>query len=171
VVGILGLARFFRILLRAKYMSTNEFEVKQSSFEGWAIVEMMGHRKEIGFVTTQAFGQAVLFRVDTPELPEREFTLESPEYAAHNGSRERWCPAGTKVKRAASPARSCLVAPSSLYAINPCTEQAALTAIERSMRRPLIALELPEQAALPPAPDDEESDFEDDQDDGDEYGD
>lgn len=138
----------------------DDADVKQASFDGWAIVEMMGHRKEIGFVTTQAFGQAVLFRVDTPELPEREFVLESPEYAAHNGDRERWCPAGTKVRRAASPARSCLVAPSSLYAINPCSEQAALTAIERSMRRPLIALELPEQAALPPAPQFEDSDFE-----------
>lgn|ERR1051325_2743327 len=28
-----------------------EDEVKQGTFEGWAIVEMMGHRKEIGFVS------------------------------------------------------------------------------------------------------------------------
>ncbi len=126
-------------------------DVKQGTFEGWAIVEMMGHRKEIGFVTTQAFGQAVLFRVDTPELPEREYTLEHPEYARLNGMGERWCPMGTKVKREASPARSCLVAPSSLYAINPCSEQAAMALIERNKARPLIALEVPEQAALPPA--------------------
>lgn len=129
----------------------DDADFKQASFEGWAVVEMMGHRKEIGFVTTQAFGQAVLFRVDSPELPEREYTLESPEYARHNGAGERWCPAGTKVKRESSPARSCLVAPSSLYAINPCTEQAAMALIERNRSRPLIALELPEQAALPPA--------------------
>src|ERR1051326_2593236 len=139
-----------------------EDEVKQGTFEGWAIVEMMGHRKEIGFVTTQAFGQAVLFRVDTPELPEREYTLESPEYSRHNGAGERWCPIGTKVKRESSPARSCLVAPSSLYAINPCTEEAAMLAIERSVHRPLIALEIPPQAALPPAPGAEE--WDDDQD-------
>lgn len=138
-----------------------ETDIKQGSFEGWAVVEMMGHRKEIGFVTTQAFGQAVLFRVDTPELPEREFTLESPEYAAHNGAGTRWCPAGTKVKRESSPARSCLVAPSSLYAINPCSEQAAMALIERNKARPLIALELPEQAALPPAQSLEEQDYED----------
>lgn len=74
----------------------DETDVKQATFEGWAVVEMMGHRKEIGFVTTQAFGQAVLFRVDVPELPEREFTLESPEYAGG-----RYCPTGTKVKRQA----------------------------------------------------------------------
>lgn len=127
-----------------------ETEVQQGTFEGWAIVEMMGHRKEIGYVKTQAFGQAVLFRVDVPELPEREFVLDAPEYAKDDG-RERWCPIGTKVKRSSSPARSCLVAPSSLYAINPCSEEAAMLAIERNVHRPLIALEIPPQAALPPA--------------------
>ena len=125
-------------------------EQQQANFEGWAIVEMMGHRKEIGFVTTQAFGQAVLFRVDTPELPEREFTLTSPEYAEVGGGVRSWCPVGTKVKRAASPARSCLVAPSSLYAMNPCTEEAARAAIERSFVRPLILVEMPPKTALPP---------------------
>lgn len=139
--------------------------VKQSSFEGWAVVEMMGHRKEIGYVATQAFGQAVLFRVDTPELPEREYILESPEYASQNGSGQRWCPTGTKVRRAGTPARSCLVAPSSLYAINPCSEEAAMKLIERNISRPLIVLELPEQTALPPAPDLEEQAHDDDFDD------
>jgi hypothetical protein len=130
-----------------------EDEAKQGTFEGWAIVEMMGHRKEIGFVSTRAFGQAVLFQVDVPELPEREYILESPEYATEIGaSNSRWCPMGTKVKRSGSPSRSCLVAPSSLYAINPCSEEAAMLAIERSIHRVLIALEIPPQAALPPAP-------------------
>lgn len=125
-----------------------EEDLKQASFEGWAVVEMMGHRKEVGFVTTQAFGQAVMFRVDSPELPEREYILERPEYAGG-----RYCPAGSKVKREAVPASSCLVAPGSLYAINPCSEKAALIAIERSVTRPLIILEIPDQSALPPGPD------------------
>lgn len=124
-------------------------ETQQASFEGWAVVEMMGHRKEIGYVTTQAFGQAVLFRVDTPELPEREHTLTSPEYVYESPSMRRWCPAGTKVKREAAAARSVLIAPSSLYAMNPCTEQAARAALERSFARPLILVELPAGLALP----------------------
>lgn len=78
-----------------------EEQVEQSKFTGWAIVEMMGHRKEIGYVTTQAFGQAVMFRVDTPELPEREFILKQPAYANVSQDTRRWCPEGTKVKRAA----------------------------------------------------------------------
>ena len=123
-----------------------DIEVKQANFEGWAIVEMMGHRKEIGYVTTQAFGQAILFRVDVPELPEREFVLRAPEYANTSPDSRSWCPAGTKVKRTASPARSCLVAPASLYALNPCSPEAARTAIERNIARPLIVLELPVRA-------------------------
>lgn len=140
-------------------MNDQEVEVKQASFEGWAIVEMMGHRKEIGFVTTQAFGPAVLFRCDTPELPEREFVLNSPEYASIDGTTRQWCPAGTKVKRAAVPARSCLIAPGSLYAMNPCSEEAARTAIERNIARPLIALEIPTNALLPAPEEDPEEDL------------
>ena len=143
-------------------------EVKQQgNFEGWAIVEMMGHRQEIGYVTTQAFGQAVLFRVDTPELTDREFTLRAPEFVNTSSNERHWAPAGTKVKRAAVPAKSCLVAPSSLYALNPCTEEAARTAIERAFPRPLILIELPANKALGPVeevgndyfdPDDEDDD-------------
>lgn len=141
-------------------------EVKQANFEGWAIVEMMGHRTEIGYVTTQAFGQAVLFRVDTPELPEREFTLTRPEHADNTATDTRqWCPIGTKVKRPAVPARSCLVAPGSLYAINPCAEEAARAAIEHAIERPLILLELPVRPLLesPSEPDDDDDKDEQDE--------
>jgi hypothetical protein len=138
---------------------SDEVEVRQATFEGWAIVEMMGHRKEIGYVTTQVFGQAVLFRVDTPELPEREFVLTRPEYGCFNeNSGQQWCPTGTRVKRAALPARSCLVAAGSLYAMNPCSELTARTAIERNIERPLIILELPVQVAALADPNDDPDD-------------
>jgi hypothetical protein len=129
-------------------------EQQQANFEGWAIVEMMGHQTEIGFVTTQAFGQAVLFRIDAPELPEREFTLNAPAWADVDGG-QHWTQAGAKVKRAATPARSRLVSPNALYAINPCTEQAARTAIEKHVARPLILIEAPPPTAkaIPPPPD------------------
>jgi hypothetical protein len=123
-------------------------EAKQSAFEGWAVVELMGHQREIGFVTTEAYGQAVMFRVDTPGLDEREFVLTSPEWADCDGGRA-WTPAGSKVKRGACPPRSRLVAPGSLYAINPCTEEAARTAIERNIARPLILVEVAAGKQLP----------------------
>ena len=144
-------------------------ETQQANFEGWAIIELMGHQREIGFVTTQAFGQAVLFRCDTPELPEREFELTTPEYAEIEGPHARqWCPAGTKVKRKASPARSRLISPGALYAINPCTEEAARQAIEHASNRPLILIELPERALAAAAdaefidPEDELDDYDQD---------
>ena len=118
-------------------------EPKVASFEGWALVELFGHAKEVGYVTTEAYGSAVLFRCDTPELPEREYTLESPEYASENGAGTRWCPVGTKVRRPASPAKSRLIGPGAIYAITPCNEDTARRAIESVIRRPLILLELP----------------------------
>jgi hypothetical protein len=140
-------------------------EPKQSAFEGWAVVELMGHQREIGFVTTEAYGQAVMFRVDAPELPEREFVLTAPEYANISGSVDdslrQWCPTGSKVKRAAVPARTRLIAPGSLYAINPCTEEAARTAMERSVSRPLILVEVAPGKALPP-PEERDDDLFDD---------
>jgi hypothetical protein len=110
----------------------------ENKLEGWCVVEMFGHTKEIGYVTTQAYGAAVLFRVDTPELVEREFTLETPEYV--DG---KWTPAGAKVKRPPSPAKTRLIGPGAVYAITPCSEETALKAIENFSRRPLILLELP----------------------------
>ena len=125
-------------------------EQQQANFEGWAVVEMMGHQREIGFVTTQAFGQAVMFRVDTPDLPEREFTLTAPEWV--DGA---WTQAGAVVKRVATPARSRLISPGSLYAINPCTEEAARTAIEKTQQRPLMLISAAPKTALPaPEPED-----------------
>lgn len=117
-------------------------EPKQSAFEGWAVVELMGHQREIGYVTTEAYGQAVMFRVDTPELPEREFVLTRPEWTSAGDNGRSWTPEGSRVKRDAIQARSRLVAPGSLYAINPCTEEAARTAIERNVDRPLILIEV-----------------------------
>ena len=136
-------------------------EQTQAKFEGWAIVEMMGHQREVGFVTTENYGAASLFRIDTPERLEREYILRRPEYAKEaNG--ERWAPVGSKVRRATTPARSRLVGVGSIYAINPCTEEAALAAIEELIRPSLILLELPsEQEKLLIASHAEEGDSDD----------
>lgn len=121
----------------------------QAKFEGWARVEVMGHQTHIGHVRTEAYGQAVLFRIDTPPLEEREYALESPEYARVNGElSERWCPVGTVVKRCAVPGISVLVGAGSIYRIVPLSEAAALKAIETQARAPLMAVQIPEQKQL-----------------------
>ena len=39
-----------------------------NDFTGWAIVEIMGHQKYAGQVSTQAIGGASMVRVDVPEI-------------------------------------------------------------------------------------------------------
>ena len=133
---------------------------EQSSFSGWAIVEMMGHRKEIGYVTTENYGAASLFRVDTPGLEEREYELERPEWVGINGA-YREAPIGSKVRRTGVPARSVLIGPGSIYALNPCTEETARKAIESGINRPLILLSVPEGKQLLAVEDVDDADFAD----------
>lgn len=121
----------------------------QAKFEGWAVVELFGHQREIGFVTTEYFGGTALFRIDVPELAEREYTLERVEWI--DG---KLAPAGTVVKRSAVDGRSRLVGPGAVYALNPCSEAAARKAIESTVRRDLAIISLPEGKQLV-APDEE----------------
>ena len=100
-------------------------DLPQAQFSGWARVEVMGHQTHIGYVRTEAYGAAVLFRVDTPELPEREWVLEKPEWGDSG-----MIPAGTKVKRPGSPGVSVLIGAGSIYRIVPCSEAAALRVLE-----------------------------------------
>lgn len=134
-------------------------ENEQAKFEGWAIVEMMGHQREIGYVTTESYGQAVLFRVDVPEFPEREYVLERPQWDASGNH----FPIGAKVQRVALPARSRLISPAAIYALNPCSEHAAHKAIEASIVPRLILIEAPQDKQLPTGyPPDHGEDYEDD---------
>lgn len=119
----------------------------QASFSGWAIVEILGHSRHIGFVTTQAFGAAVLFRVDSPELPEREYELRKGEYV-HDDSGTRYAEAGSKVRAPLRPGSTVLVGSGSIYRIVPCTEEAARKAIDSMEPRPLTLLALPPERAL-----------------------
>jgi hypothetical protein len=130
-------------------------EIPQAQFSGWARVEVMGHQTHIGYVRTEAYGAAVLFRVDTPELPEREWVLEKPEWG-ENGM----IPAGTKVSRPGSPGVTVLIGAGSIYRIVPCSEAAALRAIETERRAGLRLVEVPGGLALAAAADDSGDDDE-----------
>lgn len=134
-------------------------EQKQAEFNDWAIVEVMGHHRYAGYVTTQAYGQAVLFRVDVPEIKGGEFILEKPDWVGG-----QWCPAGTKAERPTTPGYTKLIGAGSIYAITPCTEKAALKAVESLQQRPLKLIEIPSAKALAAAVDGEH-DFEIEEDD------
>jgi hypothetical protein len=75
--------------------------------DGWAIVEVLGHKKFAGHVSEQAFGSAVLIRVDVPETDQ----------------------GGVFTKP-----YSKLIGPGSIYCITPCTEEIARAAAQRLER-------------------------------------
>lgn len=119
-------------------------EANQAKFDGWAIVELFGHQKEAGYVTTEYYGSAAMFRIDVPELPEREWVLERPQ----RGDDYALLPIGTKVRREAVPARTRLVGPGAVYGMTPCTDEVVRRAIESGIQRPLIVLEMPKDKQL-----------------------
>lgn len=135
-------------------------EQSQANFEGWAAVELFGHQKEVGFVTTQHFGQAALFQIDIPGIPEREVTLISPEY----GPDGNWLPRGSKVVRGAKEGRTRLVGPGAIYAINPCSEEAAMKLIDSDGRRIIKVVEVPSEMKALPGPDEDQDEQEDEED-------
>lgn len=73
--------------------------VNDKSFDCWAIVEVMGHKKFAGFVTEQTFGVATLIRVDVPATEQRD-ERKTAEYSK-------------------------LIGVGSIYCITPCTEEVA----------------------------------------------
>lgn len=118
-------------------------EINQAEFKGWARVEVMGHQSHTGYVTTEAYGASVLFRIDRPEIPESEETLTESEWIGNTT-----LPAGTVVKRGPIEAESVLIGAGSIYRIIPCTEELARKSIIANQRRPLIAVKLPGAKAL-----------------------
>jgi hypothetical protein len=126
---------------------------QNAKFDGWALVEVFGHQRYAGYVTTEAYGQAVLFRVDVPALKERERTTRAGEY--HNGE---YCPPGTVVVEGPVQGYSKLFGAGAIYALTPCDEAAALKAVEATQSRPLLKVTLPERPALTAAEIDSEND-------------
>lgn len=109
----------------------------QNEFKGWAKVEVMGHQSHVGFVTTETYGQAVLFRIDQPFVPAIEETLERADWVGHI-----FAGVGSVVQRPAIEPVSVLVGSGSIYRIIPCDEATAMSAIRSAQRRPLSMVSL-----------------------------
>jgi hypothetical protein len=139
-------------------------EHETSKFEGWAVVELFGHAREAGYVTTEYFGAGALFRIEVPPLPEREVTLLRPEWVETNGTQEL-VGAGSKISRGAVEGRTRFIGPGAVYAMNPCSKDAAFSAIESMTRREVKVVELVKArqlaTTLPGEPDEEEDAYED----------
>ncbi len=117
----------------------------QASFSDWALVELMGHQREAGFVTTQYFGDKAMFQIDVPEIAEREETINKPTW----GPEDKLLPVGSVISREGIKGRTRLVNPSAVYAINPATEEAVRAAVGATERREMKVISIPSGFALP----------------------
>lgn len=115
-------------------------ETQQSKFEGYAIVEIMGHQQVSGYVTTEAFGSVVMFRVVQQEIPPTEKLLERTQYV--DGE---YCPEGSRVRISRERAET-YVGVASVYRMTPCTEEqanaaqpATIEVIEKAERKLVTA--------------------------------
>ncbi len=84
------------------------------SFEGWAIVEIMGHQTYAGRVSEQIVGGSPFVRVDVPEIPERKLQSFTKLFGG-----------------------------SSIYCITPVSEEVATLRAARLEQQPVSIYDLP----------------------------
>lgn len=98
------------------------------AYEGWAIVELMGHRQTAGLVREVQMAGTTLLRVDTPGPAEGEI-LATQLYGG-----------------------------AAIYCLTPCEEAVARRLLERQPHNlpPAVRLVLPSPPALPEPDDDDD---------------
>jgi hypothetical protein len=123
-------------------------ESQQSRFEGFAILEIFGHQKYAGFVKTEYYGTACMFRCDIPPLPERESVTKGGCYVEGPNFKNQFAPPGSTVKQPATEAYSKLFGVGAIYSMTPCDEKACLAAVAELQPRPLMLVKLPKGKVL-----------------------
>lgn len=104
---------------------------ESGTFEGWAILELMGHRRLGGYVREVTLAGAGMLRIDVPGDDDEAARLYP----------------GASSKPAPTSGATQFVSPQSLYALTPCTEATA-RAVARACRvEPVQRWELPSAPA------------------------
>jgi hypothetical protein len=93
-------------------------------FEGWAILELMGHRKLAGLLSEQTIGGAAFIRIDAPIAPGTTITDGTGAWAVTQ-----------------------FYAPSAVYCITPTTEELARKVAAGAQPTPVTRYELPAGSA------------------------
>jgi hypothetical protein len=114
-------------------------EQPASEAVGWAIVELMGHRRLAGYVTEQEFAGTKLLRLDIYEGPEPQ-TLQEAE--------------------AAKPTATQFYGGSAIYCITPTTEETARAVAAARTHEPVQRWQLPAPAAATGSVEDSDDAFE-----------
>ena len=111
----------------------------------WAIVELFGHQKIAGHVTTQLFGVAMMLRVDVPEFTHKHSDWD--RFGDESVHHLRGEPQRVEVV-VNSPAYTRYFGAGAIYAINPSTEELVRKMLHRMDAPPDICLDV-QRKALP----------------------
>lgn len=131
-------------------------ETTQNHFEGWAVLEIMGHNKFSGYVTTVVYGSTAFFRIDVPEVPKRERKTPYDSFI-----QDVRVPGGSVVTEAPVQAFTKIFGAGSIYCLTPCTEKFARKAAERDAgSRPVSVVSMPSIAQIDAGLDLDDSDRE-----------
>ena len=104
---------------------------ESAPYEGWAILELMGHRRLAGYLSEQTIGGAAFVRIDVPgNSTEEERKLHGENWVATQ-----------------------FYAPSAIYCITPTLETLARKLALANVPAPVTRWDLPAVAALPPPSD------------------
>lgn len=123
---------------------------QQAKFEGYGLVEIMGHQRVAGFVTTEYFGNVAVFHVVMPEVAAEEIEIPARQWID-----TEYLEAGSRV-RVSRPKVERFVAASSLYRLTPCTQADAITQQPRVVEVVFRAERPKELAAVATVVDDED---------------
>lgn len=91
----------------------------QDKFDQWAVVELFGHQQIAGRVTEASIGGCAFLRVDVPDQP----AMPAHDYY---------------VAQPALPAYTRYFGQGAIYALNPCSEEAARNVAARIRATPAI---------------------------------
>lgn len=123
-------------------------EQQQTTFTGFALVEIMGHRKAVGMVTTEYIGTAAMLKIVTPEVPATEYTLDKDAWVDGD-----YLYKGSRIE-ASRPRGEIWVGSGSIYALTPIAEEDVLAYAPIQHR----VIERAPKAAIAEAPPQEEDD-------------
>lgn len=124
-------------------MTVENTEKPEGQLETWAIVEVMGHSRYAGFARQVPMGGAAMIRIDVPEVPAYEVERERYNYEGAEPKIEKYVE-----KVTGAPAFTKFLGVSSIFAITPCTKEAAIAAVKAFRAAPITVIDLPPRRQL-----------------------
>jgi len=107
--------------------------MEQSEIQGlpemWAVIELFGHQRAAGKLSTQNLGAAALIRLDVPEVTRKERSYD-------------WSTRKEAIHEITTPAHTRFFGVGAIYSINPCSEETARAELDRIGNPPIVQMEL-----------------------------